>query len=336
MSEVMIMDVWNVKEKGFPIKGSMEEKLKFLLNYAILAPSSHNTQPWKFSIKGNSIEVYADLTRQLSEVDPENRELYTSIGCAIANLLIAAEHFGFGYKLEYHEKEDKVVIIEFSKLEERNLSDLFSEIKLRHTNRREYESRAVEKEKLQELKACIDKDFRLDLITDCKIRSEIAKIIALADEIQLSNKTFRKELASWLRHNWSKAGDGMPGYAFGVPSIMSLFGSFFIRTFDISKSQAKKDEELANKAPIIGRLSSTEDNKFSWVKVGVTFEKVMLMATKLNLSIAFFNQPIEVPELRKELRTLLGIAEFPQLMFRIGYMKPTKHTPRRRLEEVIV
>ena len=125
MSEVMIMDVWNVKEKGFPIKGSMEEKLKFLLNYAILAPSSHNTQPWKFSIKGNSIEVYADLTRQLSEVDPENRELYTSIGCAIANLLIAAEHFGFGYKLEYHEKEDKVVIIEFSKLEERNFPDLF-------------------------------------------------------------------------------------------------------------------------------------------------------------------------------------------------------------------
>jgi len=333
MSEVMIMDVWNVKEEEFPIKGSVEEKLKFLLNYAILAPSSHNTQPWKFSIKGNSIEVYADLTRQLSKVDPENRELYTSIGCAIANLLIAAEHFGFGYKLEYHEKEDKVAIIEFSKLEERNFPDVFSEIKLRHTNRREYESRAVEKEKLQELKACIDKDFRLDLITDCKIRSEIAKLIALADEIQLSNKAFCRELASWLRHNWS-SGDGMPGYAFGIPGILFLFAPFIIKTFNISGSQAKKDERLANNA-VLGILSSEKDEKPNWVKIGIVFEKLMLTATKLGLSLAFLNQPVEIPELRNELQALLKIKEFPQLLFRIGYAKPSRHTPRRRLEEVI-
>ena len=147
--------------------------------------------------------------------------------------------------------------------------------------------KAVEKEKIQELKACIDKDFRLDLITDCKMKSEIAKLIALTDEIQLSNKAFRKELESWLRHNWS-SGDGMLGYAFGISSIISLLGPFFIRTFDTSKSQVK-NEELANKAPIIGIL-----------------------------------------------RTLLGRAEFSQLMFCIGYTKSAKHTPRRRLEEVIV
>ncbi|RLI77827.1 hypothetical protein DRP05_09120 [Archaeoglobales archaeon] len=328
---------WYVKEKDFPEKDSMEDKLKFLINYAVLAPSSHNTQPWKFSIKGNNIEIYVDFTRQLHEVDPEKRELYISVGCAISNLLLAAEHFGFGYKLKYFtgEEGELVAIIELYPDKRETDLELFSQIFLRQTNRGEYEPKEIEGEKLQKLKACVD-DLRLDLITDQKTKSEIAKLISLAHKIQLSNKAFRKELASWPRHNWSKAGDGMAGYAFSIPSIMSLFGSFFIRTFDISKSQAKKDEELANKAPIIGILSSTEDGKLSWVKVGVTFEKVMLMATKLNLSIAFFNQPIEVPELRKELRTLLGIAEFPQLMFRIGYTKPTKYTPRRRLEEVIV
>ena len=327
---------WNVKE-DFPEKGSMEDKLKFLINYAVLAPSSHNTQPWKFSIKGNNIEVYADFTRQLHEVDPEKRELHISVGCAISNLLLAAEHFGFGYKLKYFtgEEGELVAIIELYPDKRETDLELFSQISLRQTNRGEYEPKEIEGEKLQKLKACVD-DLRLDLITGQKTKSEIAKLISLAHKIQLSNKAFRKELASWLRHNWSKAGDGMAGYAFSIPSNMSLFGSFFIRTFDISKSQAKKDDELANKAPIIGILSSTEDGKLSWVKVRVTFEKVMLMATKLNLSIAFFNQPIEVPELRKELRTLLGIAEFPQLMFRIGYTKPTKYTPRRRLEEVIV
>jgi hypothetical protein len=39
-------EAWDVRESDFPINGSDEEKLKFLLSYAILAPSSHNSQPW--------------------------------------------------------------------------------------------------------------------------------------------------------------------------------------------------------------------------------------------------------------------------------------------------
>ena len=219
--------------------------------------------------------------------------------------------------------------------DKRKESELFSQITLRHIDRGEYEP-GIEEEKLQKLKASAG--LRLDLITDQKMKSEIAKLIALADRIQFGNKAFRKELASWLRHNWSKAGDGMPGYAFGISSIMSLLGPFFIRTFDISKSQAEKDEELANNA-VIGILSSEGDEKLSWVKTGIAFEKIMLTATKLGLSIAFLNQPVEVPELRRELQNLLKMAELPQLLFRIGYAKAkakTKHTPRRRLEEVVV
>ena len=41
---------WNVTESQFPREGSKIEQMKFLLNYAILAPSSHNTQPWLFKI----------------------------------------------------------------------------------------------------------------------------------------------------------------------------------------------------------------------------------------------------------------------------------------------
>ena len=62
---------WNVSERQFPRDGTKSEQLKFLLNYAILAPSSHNTQPWLFKIVGdNTIELYADRTRGLPLVDP--------------------------------------------------------------------------------------------------------------------------------------------------------------------------------------------------------------------------------------------------------------------------
>jgi hypothetical protein len=57
---------WNITEKEFPIECNHYKKLKYLINYAILASSGHNTQPWIFSIADdNTIEIYADRTRAL-------------------------------------------------------------------------------------------------------------------------------------------------------------------------------------------------------------------------------------------------------------------------------
>ena len=94
-------EAWEVSESDFPANGPREEKLKFLLRYAILAPSGPNTQPWKFFIHDDSISVFADLSRALPFVDPINRTLYMSVGCAIANLAVAAKHFGFAPSISY-------------------------------------------------------------------------------------------------------------------------------------------------------------------------------------------------------------------------------------------
>ena len=59
-----------VDEKKFPIAASLEEQFAFLLRYAILAPSSYNTQPWKFELRDDGIAVYADYTRRLPVADP--------------------------------------------------------------------------------------------------------------------------------------------------------------------------------------------------------------------------------------------------------------------------
>lgn len=193
---------WEVKEKDFPKAGTIEEKLMFLLRYAILAPSGHNTQPWKFSIRTNKISVYVDRTRNLPVVDPDNREMYISAGCALANLLIAAEHFYLGYKLDYFpkgEEDELVTVAEFfvEELEKPEFpEDLFASVILRHTNRNEYDTRAINEERLQKLKVCADeKGFRLDLIKEPQTKSEVAELIARGDVIQMSNKAFCKELS---------------------------------------------------------------------------------------------------------------------------------------------
>jgi len=87
-----LLHAWQVSADDFPAEGSSEEKLWFVVRYAILAPSSHNTQPWRFRIHGNVVEVHADFTRALPVVDPENRELIMSCGAAVFHLRAAIRY----------------------------------------------------------------------------------------------------------------------------------------------------------------------------------------------------------------------------------------------------
>ena len=77
--------------QDFPRIYPVQEQLRFLVRYAILAPSTRNTQPWRFRVEGECIEVLADLSRLHPVADRDRRELYLSVGCAIENLLVAAE-----------------------------------------------------------------------------------------------------------------------------------------------------------------------------------------------------------------------------------------------------
>src|ERR1044071_2504628 len=94
------LEVWNISADDFPADGNSEEKLWFLVRYAVLAPSTHNTQPWRFRIHGNVVELYADFARALPVVDPQYRELIMSCGAALLHLRIAIRYFGHAYTVE--------------------------------------------------------------------------------------------------------------------------------------------------------------------------------------------------------------------------------------------
>jgi len=345
---------WQINERDFPCEGSSKEKLKFLLRYAILAPSSHNSQPWKFHIRDNEIDIFADKDRWLKVADADQRELYISVGCALENLIIAAEHFGYVHQEEYFpEGEDSLVaLVKFTpqgKIEKPRNPALFEQIPKRYTNHNIYETRKIPEKEMSQLHARIYEEgfwiFSTNegpyiRFTEEELRRQIDEFITRADAIQLTDKAYTKELGYWI-------GKG----AFGTPWPMAKIAQLALTYLDISKGQTKKDSEMLLSAPALVALTSATDDRKSQVMAGQIFERIALTATSLGMAIHPMSQILEVPEIKAELRELLEVPEvkaevaklspeenvFPQQTFRLGYAEPEKeHTPRRALEEVLV
>ncbi len=95
-----VASAWQAPQAVFPRAGSPNEKLRFCLRYAILAPSPFNAQPWLFRPTRRGVDLLADATRALPNVDPAGRELTMSCGALLFALQIAARYFGQRIEVE--------------------------------------------------------------------------------------------------------------------------------------------------------------------------------------------------------------------------------------------
>jgi len=69
-------------------------RLAQVLEHALRAPSVHNTQPWRWRLGGDVIDLFADVGRQLPVTDPDGRDLTISCGVALHHLVVALGHAG--------------------------------------------------------------------------------------------------------------------------------------------------------------------------------------------------------------------------------------------------
>src|ERR1700722_7592664 len=77
------------------LEASASDHIMRPLHAAILAANPHDTQPWLFQIRNDSITLFADRSRHLGSFDPFRREMHLGLGAALENLALAAGAFGF-------------------------------------------------------------------------------------------------------------------------------------------------------------------------------------------------------------------------------------------------
>lgn len=337
--------VWALDPSTYPVRGSTPERLRWCLQYAVLAPSSHNSQPWLFRVEGSRVDVLADRRRALPVADPDDRELMISCGCAVGLLELGMKRVGLQPEVELHSgASDRDLVARVRAAgratpsdEERRMADAAL---VRRTARVRFLPDAVPTGLLARLEEQARvSGARLDILTDAERRRRLATLVHEADVVQLANKAFRRELAMWMHHNRSGARDGIPGYAMGMGELGSLVAPLVVRTFDIGEGRGARDEHLAMLSPVLGVLSTPGDTPADHVRAGIALVRVLLRATADRVASSYLNQPCELPEMRGHLSRLVPGAGWPQIVLRMGYcprFSAFDHTPRRGVDEVLV
>lgn len=331
---------WSISETNFPRHLKSQDQLKFIIGYAVLAPSTLNTQPWKFKVADEKISVFADKSRRLPVIDPQDRELIISCGAAIANIEAALTNFGMTYRLNFFPNpKDENHLMDIVILGKKIVRDidkkLFKSILLRRTNRFPFEEKELDGLVLQRLTNIVSEEkVKLHLIKH--YRTLLTKIINRGDKIQSGNQEFCNELSQWVHPERVENPDGIPGYAFGAGDMLSDSGPFYIGNLNTGNLQAARDRNLIKGSPALLMIETKTNTVKDWLRTGIAMEKMLLLATSEKLSASYLNQPLEVSDLYQEIITRMNLKGFPQIILRVGYGKEVKPTPRRSVEEVLI
>lgn len=305
-----------------------------MIGRAVLAPSSHNTQPWFFRLSDSAVDLCADRTRALPVNDPEDRELAISCGCALMNLRIAAASAGLHVQVRLlPEPEEPDLLARMSLSGQSNVcaddAELADFIETRRTYRKRFAPREVSASALDQLiEATRQEGARLvPLLTD-EVRQKTAALVAEGDAVQWANSSWRRELAAWMHPR--RQGDGLTMPALSLPAAQLV-----VRTFDMGGGVGAKDRQLAEASPLLAVLSTEGDHPRDWLLAGQALQRALLLGCKHGLQASYLNQPVQEASLRPKLQNLVGTG-FPQILLRIGYpLQEIPHTPRRALDDVI-
>ena len=315
--------------------------MRELIRHATLAPSSHNTQCWRFQALEKSIVITPDLSRRCPAVDPDDHHLFVSLGCSTENLAQAALASGLNADVRFDPSGAGRLVVNMEPTKPRD-SPLFHAITERQCTRGDYDGRPVSTAELRLLEqAGKGTGVRVQLLTARSMMERVLDYVVEGNVAQMNDSAFVSELKSWIRFSADEAqrtGDGLFSGASGVQVLPRWLGSPLMSLFFTAKSQNERyTKQIRNSAGIAIFVSEAND-KAHWVETGRCYERFALQATALGIRNAFLNQPVEVSAIRPQFASWMGLAQGarPDLVVRFGRGATMPLSMRRPVQEVLV
>jgi hypothetical protein len=317
--------------------GLTGEQVEGLLTTAGRAPSLHNSQPWRFRLTPNTIELHADPERRVPVADPHDRELRIGCGAALFNLRLALH--GLGIRplvtiLPNRSRPGLLAVIRAGGHKPANpdQQQLLRAVPLRRTNRHPFSDAPITLEQHYALRrAAQDESCWLHQLDNPLHRSALQRIAARAHDAQMSDPLFRAEFDHWTAR--SSDTSGVPTTAGGpLPEPQDRWVR---RDYTAGTGDTRVPGKDFEAQPLIAVLFAHLSGPEAEIQTGQAMQRVLLTATTEGLAASFLSHVVEVPLAREELRRLVGATRPPQVVLRVGHGWPIPPTPRRIAADLV-
>ncbi len=320
------------------------DRARFLIGLAVTAPSTHNSQPWEFTITDHSCQLWSHSEKRLPEADPSSRDFYISLGCVLENFVIAAQYYGLYKEVCLYTEGDLIAEISLSDtrpLKQRDYEELCDSMLKRYNARGTFAPIPIPEilfEKFDEIsRSYRSAGIRFHLLQHSSEIETIANLTAKGIAIARSRSQFRKEFSRWFRPNSSRRQDGIPGYAVGLSLLPSFIALLLMRYCSLAKILVKKNITSILTAPAVCVIESDGDSPQTWLHVGRLAERLMLECYRHGVSTSIFVAAIEMGSISSELAESLHLTGAPQFLFTCGFSltEQQQFTPRRLVDDVL-
>lgn len=298
----------------------------------VLASNAYNSQPWLFHVQPDRIALYADRTRNIGTLDPFRREMHLSLGCALANMEIAARAQGLAPTIAYvkgrldghlamttaslggldpagsaiAEMEPSHVATLYLTEGEPQQDVLFNAIAERHTNRGpfmvdHFVPMPVQATLMDETPA-EGPPVNLFLYGPGEQQARLASLIGESAEALGADAQMRADGVRWYRFEQQSVLDNRDGIAYDTVQDEGLFGGALSRMFDSTETAAAnatwpqtKDQFYVTSAPLLGVIAVRDlYDMESTLAAGRLWQRLHLLLTVNGLAAQPLNQPIKL------------------------------------------
>ena len=308
---------------------------------ARLAPSIHNTQPWRFRVDEDRLLLSRDPDRRLAALDPTGRQQVISCGAALHMARLDLRLQGFDSTVEYGPFDDGgellavVTTVPGHAVSTEDLSS-WRAARSRHTQRDRFAARTVEPAVVADIRGAAEAQGAwVRVLGSAEGVATLAVLLAHAEEVERDDPGYRDELAAWT-HRPAGSRDGLPRAA--TPSVAGRASTVRLRDFDVPEDDGVSgaaDQPPAAEHPLTVVLGTEGDRIVDWLHAGAALMAMWLRATVAGVQGSPLGQVVDLDWSRSRLGLELGVVGHPQMVLRLGYGQPGPSTPRRPVSEVL-
>ena len=324
--------------------GPTLDELRSALGLAVRAPSIHNTQPWRWVLTSEALELHADRSRQLRAIDPDARSLLISCGGAqyLAVLGLAAA----GWSTTVDRLPDPAQPDLLARLRitghtpaSPQILDLAAAADRRHTERRPFKPDIVSAGLLDGLtKSVAASGVYAHAVERPDERLDLAVVVSWADRLEGENDAYRAELTRWVGRE-PGADEGIPASV--IPHVAQgdqRHADVPLRNFEVAKPGGQAIPAGVDEHPVYVVLFTQDDDDEARLRVGEAYVQISVEAELRGLASSAATQAVDLPGVRERLRMLMAWIDHPQMILRVGWPPegpPPASTPRRSVDVVL-